>query len=139
MDETRHFRWPFNCNKTSSSGKERNPAPMFPKLARSWRPAGSAPQPVNSALGSSLLPGDVWSRLRESLALSDRELQIVQGIFEDQKQEPIAYRLGISPHSVNTYIQRIYAKLRIGSRPQLIVRVMSEYLGLVASDAQGDT
>jgi DNA-binding CsgD family transcriptional regulator len=72
--------------------------------------------------------------LRESLALSDRELQIVQGIFEDQKQEGIAYNLGISPHSVNTYIQRIYGKLRIGSRPQLIVRVVSEYLALVASD-----
>jgi DNA-binding CsgD family transcriptional regulator len=79
---------------------------------------------------------DVWSRLRQSLALSDRELQIVQGIFEDHKQETIAFNLGISPHSVNTYIQRIYGKLRIGSRPQLIVRVVSEYLGLVACDAQ---
>ncbi len=79
-------------------------------------------------LGSSLLPGDVWSRLRESLRLSDRELQIVKGIFEDEKQESIAFALGISPHSVNTYIQRIYAKLGIGSRPQLIIRVMSEYL-----------
>jgi len=49
-------------------------------------------------------------QLRDTLKLSDRELQIVQGIFEDQKQETIAYALGISPHSVNTYIQRIYTK-----------------------------
>jgi DNA-binding CsgD family transcriptional regulator len=79
---------------------------------------------------------DVWSRLRDSLRLSDRELQIVQGIFEDQKQESIAFTLGISPHSVNTYMQRIYAKLRIGSRPQLIVRVMSEYLAFLATQEQ---
>lgn len=79
-----------------------------------------------------MLPGEVWVRLRDSLKLSDRELQIVQGIFEDQKQESIAYALGISPHSVNTYIQRIYTKLRIGSRPQLILRVMSEYLAFIA-------
>src|SRR5580693_2173467 len=83
---------------------------------------------TKSTPGSALLPCDMWNRLRDSLKLSDRELQIVQGIFEDQKQESIAYNLGISPHSVNTYIQRIYSKLRIGSRPQLILRVMSEYL-----------
>ena len=110
---------------------------MFPRLPQTWRaPLGSTPQSASPPLGSALLPNDVWLRLRESLALSDRELQIVQGIFEDQKQESIAYHLGISPHSVNTYIQRIYSKLSIGSRPQLIVRVVSEYLGLVASDAQ---
>jgi len=88
-------------------------------------------------VGASLLPGEIWSQLRDSLRLSDRELQIVQGIFEDQKQESIAFTLGISPHSVNTYMQRIYAKLRIGSRPQLIVRVMSEYLAFLESSAPG--
>ena len=107
---------------------------MSPRLSLSWHdPASPAREPVTPTLGSSLLPSDVWSRLRDSLRLSDRELQIVQGIFEDKKQESIAYALGISPHSVNTYIQRIYAKLRIGSRPQLIVRVMSEYLAYVES------
>ena len=105
---------------------------MFPRLSQSHTGAAERP-PLSPTLGSSLVPSDVWSRLRDSLGLSDRELQIVQGIFEDQKQECIAYTLGISPHSVNTYIQRIYAKLRIGSRPQLILRVMSEYLALVSN------
>jgi DNA-binding CsgD family transcriptional regulator len=108
---------------------------MAPKLSPGWRsPEGSAAPPVSPPIGSSLLSGDVWTRLRDSLRLSDRELQIVQGIFEDQKQESIAYSLGISPHSVNTYIQRIYSKLRIGSRPQLILRVMSEYLAFFVKD-----
>lgn len=116
---------------------ERNPAPLSPRLPHQWRASEGAPhQGFSPPPGSALLPVDVWLRLRESLALSDRELQIVQGIFEDQKQESIAYHLGISPHSVNTYIQRIYAKLDIGSRPQLILRVVSEYLQLVAGDAR---
>ncbi len=89
------------------------------------------PQSPSPPLGASLLPCEVWLRLRDSLKLSDRELQIVQGIFEDQKQECIAFTLGISPHSVNTYIQRIYNKLHIGSRPQLILRVVSEYLAFL--------
>jgi DNA-binding CsgD family transcriptional regulator len=56
---------------------------------------------------------EIWYRLRETLGLSDRELQIVQEIIEDQKQESIGFTLGISSHRVNTYMQRIYAKLRI--------------------------
>lgn len=83
-----------------------------------------------------MFPREIWCELRDSLRLSDRELQVVQGIFEDQKQESIAFALGISPHSVNTYIQRIYVKLRIGSRPQLIVRVMSEYFRLLGPPVQ---
>ena len=94
--------------------------------------------PLSPTVGSSLLSRDTWDRLRDSLKLSDRELQIVQGIFEDQKQESIAYNLGISPHSVNTYIQRIYSKLRIGSRPQLILRVMSEYLAFYLPHHSGE-
>jgi len=101
---------------------------MFPRVPPYWRGPATGPDPACRTAGASLLPSAAWSQLRDSLKLSDRELQIVQGIFEDQKQESIAFSLGISPHSVNTYIQRIYNKLRISSRPQLIVRVMSEYL-----------
>lgn len=112
---------------------------MAPRVSPGWRgPDGSPAPSVSPPIGSALLSGDVWTRLRDSLRLSDRELQIVQGIFEDQKQESIAYSLGISPHSVNTYIQRIYSKLRIGSRPQLILRVMSEYLALFVPNGESN-
>ena len=78
--------------------------------------------------GPSLFPLSVWPRLGIALRLSPREMQIVQGVFEDRKEESIAYELGISPHTVNTYFQRLYTKLRVSSRPQLILRVMAEYL-----------
>jgi DNA-binding CsgD family transcriptional regulator len=87
-----------------------------------------APLPVPYNPGRSLLPSDAWNRLSEALRLSRREAQIVEGVFEDQKEEAIAYELGISPHTVNTYFQRLYAKLQVSSRPQLIVRIMAEYL-----------
>ena len=53
---------------------------------------------------------------------------MVRGVFDDQKELCIAHRLGISPHTVNTYLQRLYAKLDVSSRPQLILRIMGEYL-----------
>lgn len=34
--------------------------------------------------------------------------------------------LGISVHTVNTYFERLYLKLNVCSRPQLIVRVFEE-------------
>ncbi len=68
-----------------------------------------------------------------ALRLSRREVQVVQGVFEDRKEESIAHELGISPHTVNTYFQRLYSKLRVSSRPQLIVRVMAEYLKMASS------
>ena len=86
--------------------------------------------------GFSLLPSNAWSDLSAALRLSSREMQIVQGVFDDQKEEVIAYELGISPHTVNTYCRRLYGKLQVSSRPQLIVRVIAEYLAL-AGDSLG--
>jgi DNA-binding CsgD family transcriptional regulator len=88
-------------------------------------------------LGSSLLPESAWPYLSNTLRLSPREMQIVQGVFEDQKEESIAYELGISPHTVNTYFQRLYTKLHVSSRPQLILRVIAEYLALAGSRRDG--
>jgi DNA-binding CsgD family transcriptional regulator len=78
--------------------------------------------------GCSLFPSEVWAHLCRVLQLSPREIQIVQGVFDDHKEETIACNLGISPHTVNTYFQRLYAKLHVSSRPQLILRILAEYL-----------
>jgi DNA-binding NarL/FixJ family response regulator len=81
-----------------------------------------------AARGSGLFSTNSWSRLSTSLQLSQRELQIVQHIFEDRKEDAIAFELGISPHTVNTYVQRLYTKLAVRSRAQLIVCVVARYL-----------
>ena len=84
--------------------------------------------PHNSGADLSPLPMSAWPRLGMALRLSPRELQIVQGVFDDRKEESIAHGLRISPHTLNTYFQRLYGKLGVSSRPRLIVRVMAEYL-----------
>jgi DNA-binding CsgD family transcriptional regulator len=82
----------------------------------------------DARLGHGVFPPGDWLLLQNILGLSPREIQIVQFVFEDEKQEAIAWRLGISPGTVNTYMQRLYAKLEVKSRPQLIVRVIAAYL-----------
>jgi DNA-binding CsgD family transcriptional regulator len=88
--------------------------------------------------GHSLLSADVWFQLGAILELSPRELQIVQGVFDDQKEETIAAELGISPHTVNTHLQRLYRKLRVCSRARLIMRVMAEYFAFTAISNRAD-
>jgi hypothetical protein len=55
-------------------------------------------------------------------------LQIVEAVFDDQEPEIIGRSLSISTDMVYRSLQRIYVKLHIGSRTELVVRVMSEYL-----------
>ncbi|HEY6349903.1 MAG TPA: helix-turn-helix transcriptional regulator [Candidatus Angelobacter sp.] len=61
-----------------------------------------------------------------------REIQITQYIFDDKKTECIAAELGISVHTVNTYLQRLYCKLDVRSRPQLLLRVLKNHLEYLA-------
>jgi DNA-binding CsgD family transcriptional regulator len=61
-------------------------------------------------------------------SLSPRELQIVQHILFDEKEQTIAARLGISVHTVHTHLKRIYAKLGVSSRVELILQIFRGYV-----------
>ena len=78
--------------------------------------------------GRSLFTDRQWPLLARSLGLSNREFQIIQGIFDDRTEAWIARELGISAHTVHSYLKRIYQKLRVSGRPSLILRVFAEYL-----------
>ena len=94
------------------------------------RPETCAPAGDPALAGQALLAEHTWDLLKLSLKLSDRELQIVKAIFDDKKETAIAADLEISPHTVNTYLQRLYQKLSVNSRAQLIVRIFAEHLAM---------
>jgi DNA-binding CsgD family transcriptional regulator len=87
--------------------------------------------------GRTVIPSSAWLPLACALGLSPRELQIVLGVFDDKKEESIAAEMGISRHTVNTHFQRLYRKLNVCSRPQLILRVIGAYFALPTLDSQG--
>ena len=78
--------------------------------------------------GRSILPYDAWRLVANSLRISDRELQIIQGIFDDRKEFAIADELKISMHTVDTHLERLYRKLGVSSRVALVLCILSEYL-----------
>jgi DNA-binding CsgD family transcriptional regulator len=78
--------------------------------------------------GRHILKPEQWRQIQRSLQLSAREHQIAQHIFDDNKAEYIAEDLGISVHTVNTYLQRLYFKLEVRSRSQLVLCILKKHL-----------
>jgi DNA-binding NarL/FixJ family response regulator len=70
------------------------------------REAGLPPQRTS--------PGDLVGR-----TLSARESQVLTHIAHGLTHSQIASRLRISPHTVDTYVKRIRAKLGIGNKAEL--------------------
>jgi DNA-binding CsgD family transcriptional regulator len=97
---------------------------------RSHEAAGGA-QKNNGRAG--VFGGRAWTTIGRSLKLSARELQLVRGVFDDRTDFSISSTLGISQHTVHTHFERLYHKLGVGNRVQLVVRVMREFLALTAS------
>ena len=78
--------------------------------------------------GSSIFSNKEWDELGCDLMLSLRALQLVRGIFDDQTEVAIAYDLSISVHTVHSYLTRIYQRLGVCSREQLLVYIFGRYL-----------
>ena len=83
--------------------------------------------------GSAIISPPAWEAIARSLKLSARELQIVKGTFDDGTDLGIAQDIGISLHTVHTHVERLHRKLAITNRPQLLLRIMQEFLTLTAS------
>jgi len=75
------------------------------------------------------VPGE-WRSLAACLGLSPRECGIVRAVFDGDSEKRTAERLGLSPHTVHTYLWRIYRKLHVQSREELLVRVFAEFRSL---------
>jgi DNA-binding CsgD family transcriptional regulator len=82
------------------------------------------------------VPGE-WRSLASCLGLSPRECGIVRAVFDGDSEKRTAERLGLSPHTVHTYLWRIYRKLQVRSREQLMVRVFAEFRTLPKRSGNG--
>jgi len=72
------------------------------------------------AAGTSAARSPAESPHEESL--TSREQQVLELLVEGFSYKEIAQRLGISPSTVGTYVQRIYEKLHVSSRREIMAR-----------------
>ena len=74
------------------------------------------------------ISSEAWVCVCRHLQLSKREAQIARGVMEDLKECAIASRLEISTHTVHTHMERLYQKLGVNSRVQLVIVLMRCFL-----------
>jgi len=74
------------------------------------------------------LTPEAWRAIAERLGLSPRERDVVKGVIDDRTELGIGQALAISPHTVHTYLERIYHKVGVNSRTELVSRVWRCYL-----------
>ena len=60
--------------------------------------------------------------------LTAREAEILQLVVAEQSQKQIAGQLGLSPHTVDTHLRNIYAKLQVHSRSGAVAKALSDRL-----------
>ena len=71
-----------------------------------------------------------WRSIRAGLHLSGREFQIVQCVFDGEQESVIARELSISAHTVHTHLERLYHKLSVRNRAELLLRIFAAYISL---------
>lgn len=54
--------------------------------------------------------------------LSGREREVLQALVDGLSEKQVAHRLSLSPDTVHTYVRRLYEKLRVRSRSELVSR-----------------
>ncbi len=80
-----------------------------------------------SALSSSPFSPLEWQFIGRTLQLCPRELDLVRCLCRGLSNARIARRLGISPRTVTSYLDRLYRRLGVHSRTAAVLRLFAAY------------
>lgn len=100
-------------------------------VAKSRRSAAVCRTLTEGVRAPDLMPEAWWKDVTEVLGLSGREAAVLRcALYEDDTMS-MARRLALSPHTVHTYRDRLFRKLRVSSMAQAIAVVFSVHLELL--------
>ena len=68
-----------------------------------------------------------WTQICRSLGLSARQVQITALLLDGHKTLKVAMDLGISPDTVRAHLRRLYPKLGVSDRLELMARCVREF------------
>ena len=68
-----------------------------------------------------------WAELTTQLEMSHRQAQIARCLLRGFGDKQIAGELGISVHTVRTYLARMFARLDVQDRNELIVAMFRRF------------
>ncbi len=120
FEDTGKFSTPSRRERAAISSKGCRPQ-NFSTPSRKWSAGGSpmsAPiaRKVIQMLKNTPAPAD------DTTNLSDREREVLDGMAAGQPYKEIADQLGVSVHTVRSYIRRIYEKLHVRTRTEAVAK-----------------
>ena len=77
---------------------------------------------------SSIFTDRQWAELAESLSLSPRQTDVVKCLFRGCGAKQIARHMGVSVSAVRTHLVRMFLKLDVADRIEIILCVLSRFL-----------
>ena len=81
--------------------------------------------PANKPLAV-FAPSD-WDTCVHALKLSPRQTAIIKLILRSKKDKEIALEMGLSKHTVRTYLKRIFDRFDVSDRTALVLHVLSNH------------
>jgi len=85
--------------------------------------------PMNAHIARKVLTMfTVLARPKADYGLTDREREILGCLVDGQKQKEIAEKLFLSPHTIDTHLRNIYAKLQVHSQSGAVAKAVKERL-----------
>ena len=99
------------------------------RIVRAIRTTVKGGAPMNAFVARKVL--DTFNRIsvpRNDFGLTDREREILQLLADDTTQKGMAKALFLSPHTVDTHLRNIYAKLQVHSRTGAVAKAFREGL-----------
>ena len=86
-------------------------------------PRRSRSEKIAATLRPSPFHPSEWQRVSEKLGFSTQQGRIVELILRGASDKEIAAVLGLSRHTVRTYLSRIFARLGVSDRLELVIHV----------------
>ena len=74
-------------------------------------------------------PFEVNTQVRETLGISEREMQVLELLAAGRSNKEIANRLEVSPNTVKTHVAKLFDKLEVKRRTEAILRARE--LGMI--------
>ena len=65
---------------------------------------------------------------RDAYGLSEREREILLHLVDGRTKRQIAERIHLSPHTIDGHVRKIYAKLHVHSRSEVVAKALRERL-----------
>ncbi len=78
-----------------------------------------------AATVAGLVSEQEWVSVKEELGLSPRQAQIIRCLLQAKGDKQIAGEIGISVPTVRTYLDRLFHKLDVNDRVELLLNVFA--------------